>query len=106
MQFCDEQHLTLHPRESKYKSVEQRAHASVAGSRDNVEAVMVLCPECESDLDVEEDELDEGEILSCTECGGDFEVVGVEPLELAKVSEEIIDDEDGDAKEPDEDADY
>ena len=22
---------------------------------------MVLCPECESDLDVEEDELDEGE---------------------------------------------
>ena len=55
---------------------------------------MVLCPECESDLDVEEDELDEGEILSCTECGNDFEVVGVEPLELTKVSDEVIDDED------------
>lgn len=54
---------------------------------------MVLCPECESDLDIEEDELDEGEIVSCTECGTDFEVVGVEPLELARISE---DDEDED----------
>jgi alpha-aminoadipate carrier protein LysW len=54
---------------------------------------MVLCPECESDLDVAEEELDEGEILSCTECGTDFEVVGIEPLELAKVSEEDADDE-------------
>jgi alpha-aminoadipate/glutamate carrier protein LysW len=67
-----------------------------------VEEVMVLCPECESDLDVEEEELDEGEILSCTECGSDFEVVGVGPLELSKVSEE----DDKDAKETDEDGDY
>jgi alpha-aminoadipate/glutamate carrier protein LysW len=65
---------------------------------------MVLCPECESDLDVEEGELDEGEILSCAECGSDFEVVGVEPLELTKVSEEVIDDEE-DVKESDEDGD-
>lgn len=63
---------------------------------------MILCPECESDLDVEEEELDEGEILSCTECGTDFEVVGVGPLELSKVGEE----EDKDAKESDEDGDY
>jgi alpha-aminoadipate carrier protein LysW len=67
-----------------------------------VEEVMVLCPECESDLDVEEEELDEGEILSCTECGTDFEVVGVEPLELAKVS----DDDEEEAKEADEDEEY
>ncbi len=67
---------------------------------------MVLCPECESDLDVEEDELDEGEILSCTECGSDFEVVGVEPLELTKVGDEIVDDADDDVKETDEDGDY
>ncbi|MDT8069448.1 MAG: hypothetical protein ROO76_14885 [Terriglobia bacterium] len=62
---------------------------------------MVLCPECETDLDIEEDELDEGEIVSCTECGTDFEVVGVEPLELARISEE--DDEDDDLGEDDED---
>ena len=54
---------------------------------------MVLCPECETDLDVEEDELDEGEVISCTECGTDFEVVGVEPLELARIAD---DDEDED----------
>lgn len=62
---------------------------------------MVLCPECESDLDIEEDELDEGEIVSCTECGTDFEVVGVEPLELARISED--DEEEDDLGEDDED---
>ena len=66
---------------------------------------MVLCPECESDLDVEEDDLDEGEILSCAECGNDFEVVGVEPLELTKVGTEDEDDE-PEAKDVDEDADF
>ena len=49
---------------------------------------MVLCPECETDLDIEEDEVDEGEIVSCPECGTDFEVVTTEPLELTRVSEE------------------
>jgi alpha-aminoadipate carrier protein LysW len=49
---------------------------------------MVLCPECESDLDIEEDELDEGEVVSCMECGSDFEVVGTDPLELSKVVDE------------------
>ncbi|HXC43508.1 MAG TPA: hypothetical protein VNY51_08310, partial [Candidatus Dormibacteraeota bacterium] len=33
---------------------------------------MVLCPECETNLDVEEEEVDEGEIVSCPECGTDF----------------------------------
>lgn len=58
---------------------------------------MVLCPECETDLDIEEDEVDEGEIVSCPECGTDFEVVTTHPLELNRVSEEEEDDsEDGD----------
>jgi alpha-aminoadipate/glutamate carrier protein LysW len=61
---------------------------------------MVLCPECESDLDIEEDELDEGEVVSCGECGSDFEVVGLGPLELAKISEED-DDDDEDEEESD-----
>jgi alpha-aminoadipate carrier protein LysW len=65
---------------------------------------MVLCPECESDLDVEEDELDEGEILSCTECGCDFEVVSIGPLELTKISDE--EDEDDEDKDLDEDSEY
>ena len=40
---------------------------------------MVLCPECDTDLDIEEDEVDEGEIVSCPECGSDFEVVTANP---------------------------
>ena len=54
---------------------------------------MVLCPECESDLDIEEEEVDEGEVVSCPECGTDFEVVAIEPLELSKVDDDEIDDD-------------
>jgi len=67
---------------------------------------MVLCPECESDLDIEEDEVDEGEIVSCPECGADFEVVTVEPLELSKVGEDEEDDEEESEEEENEDGDY
>jgi len=48
---------------------------------------MVLCPECETNLDVEEEEVDEGEVISCPECGTDFEVVTTSPLELKAVEE-------------------
>jgi len=34
---------------------------------------MVFCPECESDLDIDEEEVEEGEVVSCDECGTDFE---------------------------------
>jgi alpha-aminoadipate carrier protein LysW len=62
---------------------------------------MVLCPECETNLDIEEDEVDEGEIVSCPECGSDFEVVTTNPLELNP-----IDDDEEEAKEEEEDGDY
>jgi alpha-aminoadipate carrier protein LysW len=64
--------------------------------------IMVLCPECETNLDVEEEEVDEGEIVSCPECGTDFEVVTTSPLELKAVEagyveeEEEVESEDGD----------
>lgn len=64
---------------------------------------MVICPACESDLDIEEDEVDEGEVVSCPECGSDFEVVGVEPLELSLVAdEEEEDEEEGEEEEEEE----
>ena len=66
---------------------------------------MVICPECESDLDIEEDEVDEGEIVSCPECGTDFEVVAVEPLELTRVEDEN-EEEDEDEEEKEGDGDY
>ncbi len=65
---------------------------------------MVLCPECEAEIDVEEEELDEGEVVSCTDCGSEFEVVGVEPLELAPIAEEEEDEEE--ESDENEDSDY
>jgi alpha-aminoadipate carrier protein LysW len=51
--------------------------------------MMVVCPKCKSEIvDIEEEELEEGELLSCLECDGDFEVVSVEPLKLVKVIDE------------------
>jgi alpha-aminoadipate carrier protein LysW len=52
------------------------------------EKMIVRCPKCKSDIDVGEEELEEGELVSCLECDGDFEVASVEPLKLAKVIEE------------------
>lgn len=49
---------------------------------------MPTCPECENELNVELDELEEGDVLACDECGSEYEVVGVDPLELTKVDEE------------------
>ncbi|HEY6972325.1 MAG TPA: hypothetical protein VJA94_24150 [Candidatus Angelobacter sp.] len=67
---------------------------------------MPLCPECETDLDLDEDELDEGEIVSCPECGTDFEVITTNPLELNPV-DELDEDEDEDVKgEDDEEGEY
>lgn len=74
--------------------------ACAVGKREEV--VMVICPECESDLDIEEDEVDEGEVVSCPECGTDFEVVAVEPLELSRVDDEINDEEDLEEEEEEE----
>ena len=65
---------------------------------------MIYCPECENDLDIEEDEIDEGEIVSCTECGTDFEVVTVNPVELKPVDDEEVDEEE--EAEETEDGDY
>ena len=60
----------------------------------------MLCPECEYNLDIDPEEVDEGEIVSCPECGTDFEVVTTHPLELNRLSaegeeEEEVEEEEG-----------
>jgi len=55
---------------------------------------MPSCPECENELDIEMDEVEEGDIVTCEECGTEYEVVGVEPLELAPAGEDLDEDED------------
>jgi alpha-aminoadipate carrier protein LysW len=54
---------------------------------------MPSCPECENDLDVEMDEVEEGDVLVCDECGTEYEVVGVEPLELTRVGGDLDEDD-------------
>ena len=66
---------------------------------------MVLCPECETDLDIEEDDMEEGDVVSCSECGSDFEVITIHPLELNKVADEE-DEEDDDEEEEEEEGGY
>ena len=67
---------------------------------------MVLCPECDTDLDIEEDDIEEGDVVSCAECGSDFEVITANPLELKKVNEDEDDEEDDDEEEEEEESDY
>ena len=55
---------------------------------------MPSCPECETALDVEMDEVEEGDVIVCDECGSEYEVVGVEPLELTRVGEDPDDEDD------------
>lgn len=54
----------------------------------------VVCPECDHPLDIDADDIDEGEIVQCDECGTDLEIVSSDPLQLAAVDNEGYDDED------------
>lgn len=53
----------------------------------------MLCPECDSALDIDTEDIEEGDSVTCDECGTEFEIVATEPLELARADEEIDEDE-------------
>ena len=65
---------------------------------------MVTCPKCDAPIDVEEEELDEGDVLSCDECGASLSVASLNPVELQSDEEDEDEDEDFDYDE-DEDED-
>jgi len=55
------------------------------------------CPECSEDVYVDADS-EQGDVVSCDECGTDLEIVGLDPIEL-DIHEEKDDDfrsDDGD----------
>lgn len=62
---------------------------------------MVTCPVCDSAIDVDEEDVDEGDSLSCDECGADLKVVSTEPLELESADD--LEDEDDELSEDKED---
>ncbi len=61
---------------------------------------MASCPDCEAVLDVEEDEVEEGEVINCPECGVELEVVHINPIEV-----ELVEDEEEEEEEEEEDED-
>lgn len=65
---------------------------------------MAHCPECEALVDIEEDDVEEGQLVSCPECGVDLEVVNLNPIELdlAEDEDELDEEEDADLDEEDE----
>ncbi len=64
---------------------------------------MATCPECDADIDVDEFDVDKGDLISCAECGSNLEVASISPLELEPVDEDDDDDDDDDdAEEVDE----
>src|SRR6266446_3779959 len=66
---------------------------------------MVNCPLCDAVIDVDEEELDEGDSLLCEECGANLNVSGVGPLELSKDTGKDEDDEDDEDEDEDLDED-
>jgi alpha-aminoadipate/glutamate carrier protein LysW len=67
---------------------------------------MATCPSCEApDLEVDEYELEEGEIITCPECGTSLEVTGLSPVEFDVVSEDDDDDDDDEEEEDDDEDD-
>jgi alpha-aminoadipate carrier protein LysW len=65
---------------------------------------MVTCPKCDSPIDVEEEDLDEGDVLSCDECGASLSVASVNPVEL-ETDDDEDEEEDGYGYDNDEDDD-
>ena len=57
---------------------------------------MATCPKCEGTIDVDAEDVDEGDTISCDECGADLKVVGTDPVEVES-AEEIEEEEDEDA---------
>jgi alpha-aminoadipate carrier protein LysW len=65
-------------------------------------APMVTCPVCEGTIDVEQEDVDEGDTISCDECGADLKVVGTDPLEVESAEDEEEEDDEDDFLEDDE----
>lgn len=66
---------------------------------------MATCPECDATLDLEPDDVDLDDRLSCDDCGASLKVTSLTPLELDLDEEEDEDDDFDDDDEDDDDED-
>src|SRR5262245_65500352 len=64
---------------------------------------VIRCPDCGAEIDVDEDEVEEGEILSCPECEMELEVTQTHPVHLNPISDDLDEEEDEDDEVEEED---
>lgn len=64
-----------------------------------------ICPECDSDIDIDEHDADIGDELTCAECGSLLRIANDSPVELEVADDDDLDDDDDDDDEEDEDED-
>ena len=64
-----------------------------------------ICPECDSDIDIDEADVDIGDELTCSECGSLLRIVNDSPVEFEVADEDDLDDDDDDEEDEDEDDD-
>ena len=65
---------------------------------------MATCPECEYD-EIDTEDYEEGDTLSCPECGKSLVLVGADEVDFADDDEDDLDDDDEDLEDEDEDDD-
>ena len=65
---------------------------------------MATCPDCEFD-EIETDDFEEGDTLSCPECGKNLVLTGADEVELADADDDDDDLDDDEDEEEDEDDD-
>ena len=66
---------------------------------------MATCPECDADVEVDEDDVDLGDEVSCNECGQTLVISNTDPLELDFAPDDDEDDEDEDEPEEEDELD-
>ena len=65
---------------------------------------MAHCPECEAILDLDVEDVEEGQLVSCPDCGVELEVVNTNPVELDLAEDDDEEDDEDDTE--DDDLDY
>ena len=56
-------------------------------------APLATCPECSAELEIDECDVDRGDLLSCPECNQGLAVTSLSPLELEPALEDEADSE-------------
>jgi len=63
---------------------------------------VVRCPKCAAEIDLDEDEVEEGELLNCPECDTGLEVVQTHPVQVNRISDDDDDEDEEDEEESEE----